>query len=53
MRIKTNLYKKKKQEMDQLTGEVNVLQSTKNILQNSWESLKADIVKKETLKNYT
>lgn len=44
MRLKTNLYKKKKLEMDQLTSESNVLQSTKTILINQWSSLKADIV---------
>jgi hypothetical protein len=32
-------------EMDQLTSEANVLQSTKNILNNSWEALKTDIVR--------
>lgn len=44
MRVKTTVYKKKKVEMDQLTGEVNVLRGTKTLLQNNWESLKADIV---------
>jgi hypothetical protein len=44
MRIKTNLYKRKKIEMDQLTGEVTVLQSTVNTLQNAWDTLKDDIV---------
>ncbi|KAI6191546.1 IFT81-CH domain-containing protein [Aphelenchoides bicaudatus] len=43
MRVKTNFYKKKKQEMDTLTSEIQVLQSTKNILRNAFESLKAEI----------
>ncbi|KAI6205534.1 IFT81-CH domain-containing protein [Aphelenchoides besseyi] len=43
MRLKTNLYKRKKLEMDQLNCEVSVLRSTREILQNNWETLKKEI----------
>lgn len=31
--------------MDQLSGEVSILQSTKSILQGNWELLKTEIVR--------
>ncbi len=44
MRSKTNVYKQKRAEMEDIRSELGVLARTEEILANQWNKLKQDIV---------